>query len=116
VSAPELGFPEPGTVPLSPAPFAPVVELLRAVLARTGEIVVQSMPESHTGRYLGLTHFPSNLMYINDDQDDAEWLETLVHELHHMLDGPVHRKLKGAAELKVRAATADTLAAMGVTR
>ena len=116
MTAAGLGFPEPGTGPRSPGRFAPRTELRREVRAKAGEIVIQAMPEECTDRYLGLTHFPSRLMYISDRQDDTEWLETLVHELHHMLDGPVHVKLKRAAELKVRAATAETLAAMGVTR
>lgn len=86
------------------------MQLLRTVLAQNGEIVLR--PLDHDG-FLGLTVFTDRAAYLSDAQDDAEWLTTLVHELHHLAVGPVARDLADSAERHVEDATARTLAAMG---
>ena len=93
---------------------APLVELLRAVLVKTGEIVIRPMHEEDAAAgYLGLTHFATRSVFVAEGQDDAEWLTTLIHELHHHLLGPCEPRFADAAEQLVEDATARTLAAMG---
>jgi hypothetical protein len=93
----------------------PLIDLLRAVLAKTGEFVIRPMPEEYVDRFFGLTIFRENSAYIADQTDD-EWLKTLVHELHHHLLGPCDRAFAQAAEQLVHDATDGTLAAMGLPR
>jgi hypothetical protein len=49
----------------------------------------------------------------NIGQDDAGLLETLVHELHHLVVDPVHPRFANSAEARVHVATAATLVAVG---
>jgi hypothetical protein len=47
----------------------PLVDLLRSVPAKTGEIVIRPMPAEHADEFLGLTIFRERSAYIADDQD-----------------------------------------------
>jgi hypothetical protein len=93
----------------------PLVDLLRALLAKTGELVLRPMPADMAEEFLGLTVFRERSAYIAEQSDD-EWLKTLVHELHHHPLGPCDREFAQAAEQLVQDSTARTLAAMGVAR
>ncbi|GEL17649.1 ImmA/IrrE family metallo-endopeptidase [Pseudonocardia asaccharolytica] len=92
------------------SPRADAVGLIQAlydVLTRRGRLSLH-MTDLPTGA-LGFTHFDSQTVYLAAGQTLPEMRSTLVHELVHLLRGPVPRRLAATEEVAVQHQTAHLL-------
>lgn len=79
---------------------------LRQALQRHGEITIR---ERDLRGLMGLTAFESKTVTLDPDLDPGEWRATLVHELLHLLRGPVPHRLADTEEAVIRRETGQTL-------
>jgi hypothetical protein len=83
----------------------PIALGLREVLARDGEVTIRTA-DLRPGRY-GETHFVDRLISLATDLPDGEWRPTLVHELLHLIRGPVRLRDADTEETEVERITQD---------
>lgn len=82
-----------------------VLDTLRSALAR-GPVTITT---ADLDGLMGVTLFPERTVAISPDLDAGEFRATLVHELLHLIRGPVTADLIDAEEEAVERATADLL-------
>jgi hypothetical protein len=91
--------------------LVPILILLRELITAGEPVSVQ--PARFTQpRLLGATAFGQRTIYLDVDQDEESWLETLLHEVLHLHRGPFDPAVEEAEERLVEAATRRVMRSM----
>lgn len=83
-----------------------LIQTLRDVLVRHGDLTIRM---ADLNGALGRTQFATRTVHLAPGQSLPEMRSTLVHELVHLLRGPVPRRLAATEEVAVQHQTARIL-------